>query len=258
MKRRSFPFSWAYYVLLVIFLYLPIGLLIAFSFNDSPMVVFPLKGFTLKWYGALAQAREMLEALRNSLLLGLASSAVATLLGTMAALAAVRYRFPGRGVFMAVSAMPLVIPYVVLGVALLVLFSTLNIERSLVTVGVGHVVINIPYVMLIVGARLVGFPSSLEEAAMDLGATYWGTLRRVTIPIAMPAIVAAFLTSFTTSFDEFAVSFFLTGTEVTLPIYVYSQLRFPSRLPVVITLSAIVMTASVAILIFAESLRRKR
>lgn len=258
MKRRSFPFSWAYYVLLVIFLYLPIGLLIAFSFNDSPMVVFPLKGFTLKWYGALAQAREMLGALRNSLLLGLVSSAIATFLGTMAALAAVRYRFPGRGIFMAVSAMPLVIPYVVLGVALLVLFSTLNIERSLVTVGVGHVVINIPYVMLIVGARLVGFPSSLEEAAMDLGATYWGTLRRVTIPVAMPAIVAAFLTSFTTSFDEFAVSFFLTGTEVTLPIYVYSQLRFPSRLPVVITLSAIVMTASVAILIFAESLRRKR
>jgi len=258
MRRRSlFSFGWAYYILLAVFLYLPIGLLIVFSFNDSPMVVFPLKGFTLKWYGALAQAREMLAALRNSLVLGIASSTVATFLGTMAALAAVRYRFPGRSVFMAVSAMPLVIPYVVLGVALLILFSTLNIERSLVTVGIGHVIINIPYVMLIVGARLVGFPSNLEEAAMDLGATYWETLRRVTLPICMPAIVAAFLTSFTTSFDEFAVSFFLTGTEVTLPIYVYSQLRFPSRLPTVITLSAIVMTVSVTILLVAESLRRQ-
>ena len=111
--------------------------------------------------------------------------------------------------------------------------------------------------MLIVAARLAGFPASLEEASMDLGATYWQTLRRITLPISMPAIVAAFLTSFTTSFDEFAVSFFLTGTDVTMPIYVYSQLRFPSRLPIVVTLSAIIMVLSVSILVFAESLRRR-
>ncbi len=246
-----------YYVLLVIFLYLPIALLVVFSFNDSPMMIFPLKGFTLKWYSMLGQAREMLNAARNSLLLGLASAAVATGLGTMAALAFVRYRFRGRQVFLAIASMPLVIPYVVLGVSLLVLFGTLGIKLSLLTVGVGHVIISIPYVMLIVAARLAGFPASLEEAAMDLGATYWVTLRRVTLPICMPAITAAFLTSFTTSFDEFAVSFFLTGTDVTMPIYVYSQLRFPSRLPIVVTLSAIVMVISVTLLLFAESLRRK-
>jgi len=257
MKRQGLVSAGLiYYLLLVAFLYLPIVLLVVFSFNDSPLMVFPLKGFTLKWYGALSQAKEMLRAARNSLLLGLASSAVATTLGTMAALALARYRFPGRTLFLAISSMPLVIPYVVLGVALLILFSTLGVPLSLVTVGVGHVIISVPYVMLIVMARLAGFPPSLEEAAMDLGATYWQTLRRVTLPICMPAIVAAFLTSFTTSFDEFAVSFFLTGTDVTMPIYVYSQLRFPNRLPIVVTLSAIVMVASVLLLLFAESLRR--
>lgn len=258
MKSKTFlSVGFIYYVFLIVFLYIPIILLVIFSFNDSPLMIFPLKGFTLRWYGALGQAREMLKAARNSLILGLASSAVATLLGSMAALALARYRFPGRATFMAISSMPLVIPYVVLGVSLLILFGTLGIKLSLVTVGVGHVIISIPYVMLIVMARLAGFPPTLEEAAMDLGATYWQTLHRVTLPICMPAIVAAFLTSFTTSFDEFAVSFFLTGTEVTMPIYVYSQLRFPSRLPIVVTLSAIVMVVSVLLLLVAESLRRK-
>ncbi len=246
-----------YFGLLVIFMYLPIVLLILFSFNNSPLMVFPLKGFTLKWYTALMEATELLKAVRNSVVLGLAASTVSTTLGTMAAIGLMRFNFPGRGLFLAVASMPMVIPYVVLGVALLILFGSLNIPLSLWTVGVGHVIIDIPYTILIVAARLAGFPSSLEEAAMDLGATYWGTLRRVTIPICMPAITAAFLSSFTTSFDEFAISFFLIGSEATLPIYLYSQLRFPNRLPIVVTLAAIVMVVSIAILAFSEWLRYK-
>ena len=246
-----------YVAVLVAFLYLPIALLIAFSFNDSVLLVFPMKGLTLKWYRELFRAGELLAAARNSILLGLATSSVSTVLGTMAAIGIVRFHFPGRGVFLAVASMPLVIPYVVLGVALLILFGTLGVQLSLWTVGVGHVIINIPYVMLIVASRLTGFPASLEEAAMDLGATYWGTLLRVTLPISAPAIAAAFLTSFTTSFDEFAVSFFLVGSEATLPIYLYSQLRFPSRLPIVVTLAAIVMVASTGMLLLAEWLRRR-
>jgi len=246
-----------YFALLVAFLYMPIALLIIFSFNDSHLMIFPLKGFTLKWYQALLEATELLKAVRNSVLLGLATSLVSTVLGTMAALGVIRFRFPGRGFFMAVASMPLVIPYVVLGVALLILFASLRVPLSLATVGVGHVIINIPYVLLIVSARLVGFPANLEEAAMDLGATYWGTLVRVTIPICAPAILAAFLTSFTTSFDEFAVSFFLVGRETTLPIYLYSQLRFPNRLPIIVTLAAIIMVTSAVLLTLSEWLRRK-
>jgi len=246
-----------YFILLVLFLYLPIIVLIVFSFNDSSLMILPLKGFTLKWYKALFEAKELLKALRNSLIVGLMAAAVSTTLGTMAAIGLVRFNFPGRGLFLAVASMPMVIPYVVLGVALLILFGSLGIPLSLWTVGIGHVIIDVPYVILIVAARLAGFPSSLEEAAMDLGATYWETLFRVTLPICAPAILSGFLSSFTTSFDEFAVSFFLTGTQTTLPIYLYSQLRFPSRLPIVVTLAAVVMIVSMALLVFSEWLRAK-
>ena len=245
-----------YFALAVLFLYLPIGLLILFSFNDSATLVFPLKGLTLKWYTELLEAKELLEALQNSLVLGLTSSLVATVFGTMAAIGITRFNFPGRGLFLSISALPLVIPYVVLAVALLLLFRSWNVDLSLWTVGAAHVVVNIPYVMLIVAARLAGFEQNLEEAAMDLGSTYWGTLMRVTLPISAPALVSAFLSSFTTSFDEFALAVFLTGNENTLPVYLYSQLRFPSRLPLVVTLAAIIMVASVIIILFSEWLRR--
>lgn len=248
--------GFAYFALIVLFLYLPIFLLILFSFNNSTNLVFPLKSFTLKWYGELREASELLEAARYSLALGFGSSLVATALGTMAAIGITRFNFPGRGVFVAIASLPLVIPYVVLGVALLILFSQWGVPLSLWTVGAGHVVINIPYVMLIVMARLAGFESSLEEAAMDLGTSYWGALIRVTLPISAPAILSAFLSSFTASFDEFALAFFLTGTQNTLPVYLYSQLRFPSRLPLVVTLAAIIMIVSVFIVVLSEWLRR--
>lgn len=246
-----------YFGLVTVLLYLPIFLLIVFSFNDSTSLSFPWKGFTPRWYQSLAGADELLRALRNSVVLGILSSLVATALGTMAAIAVVKYRFPGRGLFVAVAAMPLVIPYVVLGVAMLILFSQVGLPLSLFTVGLGHVVINIPLVLLIVGARLIGMPRNLEEAAMDLGATYWDTLRRVTLPIAFPAMVAAFLTCFTTSFDEFALTFFLVGPQLTLPVYIYSQLRFPSRLPLVVAMASLIMVASVVLIVFSEWIRRR-
>jgi spermidine/putrescine transport system permease protein len=257
MRRRTLlSLSFWYFVAFTAILYLPIFLLIVFSFNDSQALVFPLKGFTTKWYGEMLRSSELLKSLRNSVTLGVVSSLIATILGTMAAIGVVRFRFPGRSLFVAVAAMPLVIPYVVLAVAMLIMFSQLGIPPSLWTVGIGHVIINIPLVVLIVSARLIGMERNLEEAAMDLGATYWGTLFRVTLPIAFPAMIAAFLTSFTTSFDEFALAFFLIGPQPTLPVYIYSQLRFPSRLPVVVTMAAVVMVASVLMIVFSEYLRR--
>jgi spermidine/putrescine transport system permease protein len=254
-RTRLSP-GFLYFALVLLFLYLPIGLLILFSFNDATTMAFPLKGFTLKWYTELQGEKELLKAVWHSLILGLASSLAATVFGAMAAIGITRFNFPGRGLFLSISSLPLVIPYVVLAVALLLLFRSWNVELSLWTVGAAHVVVNIPYVMLIVAARLAGFEQNLEEAAMDLGSTYWGTLMRVTLPISAPALVSAFLSSFTTSFDEFALAVFLTGKENTLPVYLYSQLRFPSRLPLVVTLAAIIMVASVVIILFAEWLRR--
>ena len=237
-------------------LYIPIGVLILFSFNDSATLVFPLKGLTLHWYTDLLGATELLKALQNSLLLGLGSAFGATLLGALAAIGITRFNFPGRGAFLALASLPLVIPYVVLAVGLLLFFESFSVPLSLWTVGIGHVVISLPYAMLIIAARLAGFEANLEEAAQDLGSSYWGTLLRVTLPLSAPALVSAFLTSFTTSFDEFALAFFLTGTQNTLPVYLYSQLRFPTRLPLVITLAAIVMVASIVLVLISEWLRR--
>src|SRR3990172_3885775 len=241
MKRQTGRWlGLAYYIALLIFLQLPILLLIVFSFNDSVLLVFPLKGFTLEWYQQLLGAKELISAAGNSLIIGLISALIATSLGTMADIAT----------------LPLVIPYVVLGVALLILFQSLGVELSIWTITIGHAIINIPYVMLIVAARLSGFANNLEEAAMDLGATYWGTLMRVTLPISAPALVAAFLSSFTLSFDEFSLAFFLAGTQNTLPVYLYSQLRFPNRLPLAITSAAVVILFSIGLLLLSEWLRR--
>lgn len=254
---RRLPLGAIYFTVLAIFLYLPILLLIVFSFNDSVTLTFPLQGFTLRWYRELAEAGALLGSVVNSLIVGVLSSLVATVLGTVAAMGVIRFRFPGRGAFLAMAGVPLVIPAIVLGVALLILFrQVVDVQLSLWTVGLSHVVINIPIAMLIVGARLAGFDENLEEAAMDLGAGYWETQRRVTLPMSLPALVAAFLTCFTTSFDEYAMSVFLVGTDATLPIYLYSQLRFPRRLPHVVTLAAILMTLSVLVLGLAEWLRK--
>ena len=256
-RRLTLPSLGCLYLgLAAVALYIPIVVLLLFSFNNSATLTFPLKGFTLHWYSDLLGASELLKSLQNSLLLGLGSALVATVLGALAAIGITRFSFPGRNAFLAVASLPLVIPYVVLAVGLLLFFESLNVPLNLWTVGVGHVVISLPYAMLIIAARLAGFEANLEEAAQDLGASYWGTLARVTLPLSAPALVSAFLTSFTTSFDEFALAFFLTGTQNTLPVYLYSQLRFPTRVPLVITLAAIVMVASIIIVVFSEYLRR--
>jgi spermidine/putrescine transport system permease protein len=237
-------------------LYTPIILMIVFSFNNSTELVFPLKGFTLRWYLNLSGEQELLGTLRTSLLLGLGSGLVSTILATLGAIAVARFNFRGSGIFLSIVAMPLVIPYIILGVSLLILFNEAGIRLSAWAAGVGHVVIGLPYALLIVLSRLIGFPGNLEEAAMDLGTTYWGALLRVTIPISFPALIAAFLVSFTISFDEFAISSFLVGTDPTLPVYIYSQLRFPTRLPLVIALSAILMIASMLVLLLADWILR--
>lgn len=252
MKRTI---AWTYFWLITALLYLPIVLLVIFSFNDSVLLTFPMKGFTLKWYGELFRDAELIKALYNSLLVGFGSSLVATIIGTMAAIGISRHRFIAKEFFLSIASLPLVVPYVVLGVAMLLLFRFIGIPLNLWTVGIGHVVVNIPYVLLIVAARLAGFDAHIEEAAMDLGANYWQTLLRVTLPISAPALLASFLSSFSTSFDEFALTFFLIGTDNTLPIYLYSQMRFPSRLPLVIALAAVIIFAPLVTVIVLEWLR---
>jgi spermidine/putrescine transport system permease protein len=246
----------AYYFGILVFLYLPLAVLLLFAFNSGTILAFPMRGLTLDWFRQLLATEALMRALRNSLLVAAGSSVVATVLATGAAIAYTRFRFAGRGLFLAVALLPLYVPFVVLGVALLLLFSTLGVPRSLWTIAAAHTVVALPYALLIVMARLVGFDTRLEEAAMSLGANYRQTLRRVVLPLIAPAMLAAWLTAFTVSFDEFAIANLLVGREPTLPVYLYSQLRMTPRLPLVIAMAALIMAGTVSVFFLLVGLRR--
>ena len=253
--RNSFPLK-TYYFGLIGLLYLPIAVLFLFSINSNTFLSFPLQGLTLNWYEKLFASEPLLRSARNSLVVALGSSITSTLLGTMVGLLMIRYQFRSKGLLVAMAVLPLIVPYIVLAVALLLLFSVLNIDRSLWTVGIAHSVVALPYVLLIIGSRLAGFDEHIEEAAMDLGADYPTTLRRVVIPMIASAMVSAWLTAFTVSFDEFALALFLAGTQPTFPVYLYGQLRFASRLPIMIALAVLMMIGTLAIVLLAERIRR--
>ena len=244
------------YFSLIALLYLPLAILFLFSINANTSLSFPLQGLTLSWYTKLFESEAVLRAARNSLAVAAGSSIVATVLGTMVALLAMRYQFRGKRLLLVLAILPLIVPFIVLGVALLLLFSALHISRSLWTVGLAHTVVALPYTLLVIVARLAGFDPYLEEAAMDLGADYPTTLRRIVLPIIAPAMVSAWLVAFTVSFDEFALALFLVGTEPTFPVYLFSQLRFANRLPVMIAMAVLMMIGTLTLVLVAERIRR--
>ena len=246
-----------FYWLLIALLYLPIAILFIFSINDGTSLSLPLKGFTFEWYEKLFSSPPLLRAVTNSLLVALGSSTIATLLGTMVAILLSRFEFRGKSALAGLALLPLIVPYVVLGVSLLILFRALGIDLSMATVIVGHAVVALPYTALIVLARLVGSEPQLEEAAMDLGATYPSTLRLVVVPMALPAIVSAWITAFTVSFDEFAIALFLAGKDTTFPVYLYGQLRFANTLPVLIAGAVLLMVGTLLLVLLAERIRRR-
>ncbi|CUH98513.1 ABC transporter permease [Leisingera aquaemixtae] len=256
---KAFPAKWlaVYAVAYMVFLYAPVILLPMFAFNDATVISFPLTGFTAKWFGVLWQTEALHGALRNSLVVGLSSAVLSTVLGACAARAANRYRFPLKRGIMSFILLPLVLPEIILAVALLVLLMQLGMPLSLVTVVLGHVLICTPFAIAILSSAFQGLDQSLEEASFDLGETRWGTFRRVILPLVMPGVVSSLLITFTISLDEFIIAFFLTGTEVTLPVYIWSQLRFPGKLPSVMALGTILLVLSVLLLILAEWFRRR-
>ena len=245
-----------FFGLLVVFLYAPILILLIFSFNDSELPTFPLSGFTLRWYHQFLTNPDLQTALRTSAIVAALSSVGAVLLGVLASIALVRRRFGGKAAVSALLLSPLVIPYVVFGISLLLFFHAAGIQRSIMTVVIGHIVITVPYTILVLVPRLDQIEVSLEEAAYDLGASRLRTFRSIVLPLILPAIVAAFLIAFTTSFDEYAVASFVVGTQPTFPIYLYAALRFPSQLPQVIAVAVVVMIVSLIVVLTAEIGRR--
>ena len=238
------------------FLYVPVLLLPLFSFNDSLFIAFPLKGFTTKWYAAMAADEAMHRALLNTLKVGAVASLVSTLLGLLAARALTRGPLPGRALLLGAANFPLLIPEIVLGIALLIMMTSVGIPLSLASVAIGHILICLPFALLVLMSRLEGFDASLEEASRDLGETGWTTFWRVTFPLALPGIIASLLLTFIVSFDDFLIAFFLAGTDATLPVYIFSELRFPFRLPGVLALGATILIVSAALIVLAEWVRR--
>jgi spermidine/putrescine transport system permease protein len=245
-----------FFVLVLVFLYAPIAILLVFSFNDSVLPTFPLSGFTLDWYRQFVTNPELIDALETSAIVAVLSSAAAVVLGILAAIPLARARFTGKAAASALLLSPLVIPYVVFGISLLLLFHAVGIPRTILTVVIGHVVISLPYTLLVLVPRLQQIDVSLEEAAYDLGASRLQMFRLILLPLILPAIVSSFLIAFTTSFDEYAVASFVVGTRITFPIYLYGALRFPTRLPEVIAVAVVVMTLSLIVIVAAELGRR--
>lgn len=208
------------------FLYLPILLLIIYSFNESKLVTV-WGGFSTKWYGELMRNEAMLDAAWVTLRVAFFSASLAAILGTMAALVLVRTgRFKGRTLFSGMVYAPLVMPEVITGLSLLLLFISLNLDRGMLTVTLAHTTFSMCYVAVVVSSRLVTFDRSLEEAALDLGASPLDAFFSVTLPIIAPAVIAGWLLAFTLSLDDLVIASFNTGPgATTLPIKIYSAVR---------------------------------
>ncbi len=247
----------AYAGLFLVFIYLPILLLPVFSINTSAVPAFPLQGYTLKWYESLPNTPELLSSAWNSFIVGIAAAVISTILGICAARAITRYRFRGQRVASGLIMAPLVLPEIIIAVSLLIVLLQVGLTLSLLTVVLGHILICIPYSVTVLISGFDGFDRSLEEASADLGETGWGTFRRVTLPMVAPAIISSLLVSFTISLDEFILAFFLSGTEPTLPVYIWGQLRFAAKLPSVLALGTLLLIASFVMLTIAEILRRR-
>lgn len=276
MNRRS-PWLTLSALTVYFFLYAPIVVLILYSFNASRTnVVFegivnrgPCGPFY--WFCRLAENNDVLDATRNTLLIAITSTIVATIIGTMAALALQRYQFPFKQVSEATLYVPIVIPEIVMGIGILVFFSAVfgwvnsslglrgdaRFSMGLITVIVSHIAFSVPFVIMVVRARLHGFEKSLEEAAMDLGANEWVTFRRVTLPLIAPGVMSGALLAFTLSLDDFIITFFTTGPgATTLPIYVYGLLRRVIT-PEVNALSTIWILAVLVLVFISRQLERR-
>ena len=247
----------SYFTLLVLFLYAPLVVLVVFSFEDSYIQALPWAGFTTKWFHTAFANTDLTSALRRSAMIGLLDGLAATALGTMAAVALARRRLFLRPLWTTLLLLPLVVPYIVLAIGMVIVLHELGYQASLSAVLVGHIAISLPYSLLVVLPRLRTLDPSIVEAARDLGADTVRAFVLVTLPLIVPALISSALICFTISFDEFAIASFLAPpSSPTYPVFLYSGTRTPALEPQVIALGAIVVTFSIALVVVADVGRR--
>jgi spermidine/putrescine transport system permease protein len=257
--RRTWVRLWLLAVF--VFLYAPIVVLIAFSFNQSKRNIV-WTGFTTDWYGRALRNSSLIEAFTNSIMIALVSTVLSVILGGLLALGLYRFRFPGKSVLDGASALPIVIPEICMGVALLVFYARVGWPTglpwplNLSQVIIGHVVFSFPFVAVVVRARMEGFDRSLEEASKDLGASEWQTFWNVTLPYMKTGLIAGALLAMTLSLDDFVITFFTSGPEtITFPVKIYSMVR-QSVTPEVNAASTILIVVTVALTLVALKLQK--
>jgi len=245
MRTRHWFSGW-FFGLTMLFFYAPLAVLVLFSFNASRAMAW--EGFSLRWYVELfCRSRMLWHSVGNSVVIALSSAAVATALGTLGAVGLYWYHFRFKRYVQIATFLPLILPEIIMGVSLLVFFAGIGVPLSLLTVFIAHVSFTVPFVLLLVMARLEEFDYSIIEAAYDLGAREWDALARVIVPIAMPGIVAGFLVAVTLSLEDFVVTFFVAGPgSSTIPLHVYSMIRFGVS-PVINALSVILIAGTIVL-----------
>lgn len=251
MKKVRHSFLGIHALLMMLFLYVPIGIIVIFSFNSSRLSA-QWSGFTFDWYISLLSNRHVMDALLNSLIVAIISTVISTLLGTMAAISIRKISKALKVSMSGLLYLPIIIPDIIMGLSLLVLFTQLDVPLGRATVIIAHITFSLSYVYVLVSARLSGMGKQLEEAAQDLGANSWQTFRYVTLPQILPGIISGALIAFTLSLDDFMVSFFVSGpNSTTLPIYIFGQVKRGIS-PEINALSTILIAANVIIILLAQ------
>jgi spermidine/putrescine transport system permease protein len=242
-------------VVVFIFLYVPILLLVGYSFNNSRLNIL-WEGFTLRWYGQLWENQPLIQALKNSLIVAVFASALSVAFGTLGAWLLYRYRFPAKRAIQTLIFIPMVIPEIIMGISLMIFFTAIAFDFGYRTIIISHVTFSFPFVLVAVQARLAGVDPFLEEAAMDLGATPMQAFWKVMVPYMLPAIVSGALMSFTLSLDELIVTYFtMSPGTATLPIKVFGMAKVGLN-PMLNAVSTIFILATVAFVLIAEWIRR--
>lgn len=267
-RRLLGGYSLAFFV----FLYLPIGLIVAYSFNGNPINMMIWDGFSLDWYRSLLglstslsenalyieSTDQLLAALRTSLVVALSTTAISTLVGTLTALALARYRFRLRTFYRVLLFMPMLMPDIVLGIALLIFFVGVGMPLGKGSIVIGHCTFLISYVFLIVSARLAGMDTRLEEASADLGASPWTTFRRVTLPQILPGVIGGALLAFIISMDDLVITYFIAGVDsTTLPVFIYGMIRRGIK-PEINAIATLLLLASLLIAAVGLYLRNRK
>lgn len=254
MKKNG-KLSNIYMGIILLFIYLPILFVVVYSFNESKSTAI-WGGLSLKWYEELFRDRDIMEALGNSLLLGVISCLMAAVIGTVGAVGMARSHLKMKGLVEYVARLPIMIPEIILGMVFMAFFSLMNLPFGMVTLAIAHTAFCIPYIMMMVKARLVGMDPSLEEAARDLGASSMRTFVDITLPLLMPAVLSGSLLAFAMSLDDVVISIFVNGPKLnTLPIKVYSQMKFGVT-PEINALCTLMLGATLLVLLLYSLLKK--